>query len=159
MGSIRMVAISRSVSSRTMSAADRQKSWRSANKNACRDYGETGRGGPKARKKDAGLARKMQTRSKVSSRDRQAISPQSRVIGPRAIGGERGARAENGSAENGAFQTHLIGGDSGAEAPSCIGTWAAVQNGIQAMQPGQAAGGNHGQPRMRNRILFCNHCR
>ena len=170
MGSIRMVAISRSVSSRTMSAADRQKSWRSANKNACRDYGETGRGGPKARKKDAGLARKMQTRSKVSSRDRQAISPESRGFGPhpRAIGGERGARAENGSAENGAFQTHLIGGDSGAEAPSCIGTWAAVQNGIQAMQPGQAAGGNHGQcqmqaccpqPRMRNRILFCNHCR
>ena len=168
MGSIREVAISRSVSSRTMSAADRQRSWRSANENTCRDHGEVRSGGPKARKQDAGLARKMETRSKVSSRDREPISPQSRGIGPqsRAIGGERGARAENGSAENGS-QTHLIGGDSGAEAPSCIGTWAAVQHGIQAMQPGQAAGGNHGQcqmqaygpqPRMRNRVMLRNHC-
>ena len=73
MGSIREVAISRSVSSRTMSAADRQRSWRSANKNKFRDHGEVRSGGPKARKKDAGLARKMQTRSKVRSRDREAI--------------------------------------------------------------------------------------
>ena len=89
-----------------MSAADRQRKWRSANENKCRYHGEVGRGGPKARKKDAGLARKMQTRSKVSSRDREAISPQSRVIGPqpRAISGEWGAKAENGAQSAKAFQ-------------------------------------------------------
>ena len=82
-----------------MSAADRLRSWRSADKDKCGDQGEVRSGGPKAGKKDAGLARKMQTRSKVSSRDREAISPQSRGIGPhkRANGREWGAKAENGA--------------------------------------------------------------
>ena len=115
MGSTRKAAISQSVSSRTMSAADRQRSWRSANENSSRDHGRSSgpSGGPKARKKDAGLARKMQTRSKVSSRDREAISPQSRGIGPqpRANGGEWGAQAENGAQSAKAHQTHMIGGD------------------------------------------------
>ena len=45
MGSIRKVAISRSASSRTMSAADRLRSWRSASKNNYRDHGEVRSGG------------------------------------------------------------------------------------------------------------------
>ena len=126
-----------------MSAADRQRSWRSANENSCRDHGEVRSGGPKARKKDAGLA---------ASRNREAISPQSRGIGPqsRSISREWGAKAENG-AENGpqSRSTDLTAG---------------VQHGIQAMQPGQTAGGDHGQRQMqaggaplRNRVLLCNH--
>ena len=47
-GTIRKVAISRSVSSRTMSAADRLRSWRSADKDKCRDNGKVRSGGPKA---------------------------------------------------------------------------------------------------------------
>ena len=43
-------------------------------KNKCGDHGEVRSGGPKARKKDAGLARKMQICSKVGSRDREVIS-------------------------------------------------------------------------------------
>ena len=128
-----------------MSAADRQRSWRSANENSSRDHGRRSgpSGGPKARKKDAGLA---------ASRNREAISPQSRGVGPqsRSISREWGAKAENG-AENGpqSRSTDLTAG---------------VQHGIQAMQPGQTAGGDHGQRQMqacgsplRNRVLFCNH--
>jgi hypothetical protein len=128
-----------------MSAADRQRSWRSANEDSCRDHGRRSgpSGGPKARKKDAGLA---------ASRNREAIPPQSRGVGPqsRSISREWGAKSENG-AENGpqSRSTDLTAG---------------VQHGIQAMQPGQTAGGDHGQRQMqacgsplRNRVLFCNH--
>ena len=117
-GSSREVAISRSVSSRTMSAADRLRSWRSADKNKCGDHGEVRSGGPKARKKDAGLARKMQIRSKVGSRDREVISAKSQRFGPQSrastyqtdlFGGERGAEAKT-------HQTDLLGGEWGAEA-------------------------------------------
>ena len=85
-----------------MSAADRLRSWRSADKNKCRDHGEVRSGGPKARKKDAGLARKMQIRSKVGSRDREVISSQSQRNGPQS-------RANT-------HQTDLLGGEWGAEA-------------------------------------------
>ena len=85
-----------------MSAADRLRSWRSADKNKCRDNGEVRSGGPKARKKDAGLARKMQIRSKVGSREREVISSQSQRNGPQS-------RAKT-------HQTDLLGGEWGAEA-------------------------------------------
>ena len=128
-----------------MSAADRQRSWRSANENSSRDHGRSSgpSGGPKARTKDAGLA---------ASRIREAISPQPRGVRPqsRSISRERGAKSEDG-AENGpqSRSTDLTAG---------------VQHGIQAMQPGQTAGGDHGQRQMqaggaplRNRVLLCNH--
>ena len=83
-----------------MSAADRLRSWRSADKNKCGDHGEVRSGGPKARKKDAGLARKMQICSKVGSRDREVIpaiarqGSRRRVIGPEEdlSGGESSRR-------------------------------------------------------------------
>ena len=164
MGSIREVAISRSVSSRTMSAADRQRSWRSANESSCRDHGRRSgpSGGPKARKKDAGLARKMQIRSKVGSRDREVISSQSRRNGPQSranthqtdlVGGEWDAKAKT-------HQTNLIGGEEwGAEAPTHHAARPAVKHGI-------LAGGNHRQcqvhtcgpqSRLRIRVRVCSH--
>ena len=85
-----------------MSAADRLRSWRSADKNKCRDNGEVRSGGPKARKKDARLASKMQIRSKVGSREREVISSQSQRNGPQS-------RAKT-------HQTDMLGGEWGAEA-------------------------------------------
>ena len=89
-----------------MSAADRLRSWRSADKNKCGDQGEVRSGGPKARKKDAGVARKMQICSKVGSRDREVIpaiarqGSRRRVIGPEEdlIGGKSRRRVIGGQA-------------------------------------------------------------
>ena len=101
-GSIREVAISRSVSSRTMSAADRPRSWRSANKNKSRDHGSS-HNGPKARKnvgsrdqRNGKAGKQMQIRSKVGSRD-QRDGPQSRADKnhqAQQIGGVNGKGAE-----------------------------------------------------------------
>ena len=125
-----------------MSAADRQRSWRSAPQDGGPAVADPrlASGGPKARKKDAGLTRKMQTRSEVSSRDREAISPHARGIGPqsRAISREWGAKAEKRAQSAKAVKTELIGGGHATAR-------AAVQHGIQATQPGQASGGTHGE--------------
>ena len=98
-----------------MSAADRLRSWRSADKNKCGDQGEVRSGGPKARKKDAGLARKMAGRpSELGSRDRdvvaakaQRFSPQSRA--PR--GGEAQTHQRERGAEAKTHQTDFNGGN------------------------------------------------
>ena len=100
-----------------MSAADRLRSWRSADKNKSRANGEVRSGGPqhkcrdKARKnvrhggRDRSKARKqMQIRSKVGSAERAVISSQSQSNGPQSrmiskthqtqwVGGEWGADA------------------------------------------------------------------
>ena len=107
-----------------MSAADRLRSWRSADKNKCGDHGEVRSGGPKARKKDAGLARKMKICSKVGSRDREVISAIARQgstpsyrFGPEEdlIGGKSRRR--------------VIGGQA-AEAPAHYAVRPAVKDGF-----------------------------
>ena len=103
-GSIREVTIFRSVSSRTMSAADPLRSWRSADKSKCGDHGEVRSGGPKTRKNDARLAGKMQIRSKVGSRDREVVAAKSQRFGPQS-------RALT-------YQTDLLGEKRGADVTS-----------------------------------------
>ena len=102
MGSIREVAISRSVSSRTMSAADRPRSWRSANKDKCRDHGSS-KGGPKARKnvrhcgrdRSRSKARKqMQICSNVGIDQRNGPQSRAKTCQTDEIGGENGAGAD-----------------------------------------------------------------
>jgi len=79
-----------------------------------------------------------------------------------AVAGDRRRMGRQGETH----QTQLIGGDWGAEAPTHHAARPAVKHGIQARQPGQAAGGNHGQrqmqacgpqPRLRVRVWFCSH--
>ena len=84
-----------------MSAADRLRSWRSADKDKCRDNGKVRSGGPKARKNvcHCGQYRnkartQMQIRSKVGNCE-QRNGPQSRAK---------------------THQTHLLGGENGAGA-------------------------------------------
>ena len=123
-----------------MSAADPLRSWRSADKSKCGDHGEVRSGGPKARKNDARLARKMQIRSKVGSRDREVVAAKSQRFGPQSraptyqtdlLGGKRGADAKT-------HQTEMLGGKRwSAEAPTHHAARPAMTYGI-------LAGGNHG---------------
>ena len=98
-----MEAIFRSVPSRTMSPADRLRSWSSAEANTFGEHDDLRSGGTKAGKKVRHEARKqMQIRSKVGSRKREVISSQSQRYRPQS-------RADT-------HQTDVLRGEWGAEA-------------------------------------------
>ena len=96
-GSIREVAISRSASSRTMSAADRLRSWRSASKNNYRDHGKV-RSGGRPGGETAG-----RHRARERSSGRQNV---------RHCGRDRSSRKHrNGPQSRAKTQTHMLGGE------------------------------------------------
>ena len=96
-GSIRKVAISRSASSRTMSAADRLRSWRSASKNNYRDHGKV-RSGGRPGGETAG-----RHRARERSSGRQNV---------RHCGRDRSSRKHrNGPQSRANNQTHVLGGE------------------------------------------------
>ena len=101
-GSIREVAISRSASSRTMSAADRLRSWRSASKNNYRDHGKVRSGG-----RPGG-----ETAVRHRARDRSSGRKDVRHCGRRHCGRGRSSRKHrNGPQSRANNQTHVLGGE------------------------------------------------
>ena len=97
-GNIKEVAISRSVSSRTMSAADCLRSWRSANENKCNHIGQVRTGG-RFRGETA-----VRHRGRDRSRGRKDV---------RHCGRDRSSRKHrNGPQSRAKTQTHLIGGEN-----------------------------------------------
>ena len=102
MGSIREVAISRSASSRTMSAADRRRIWRSASKNTYRHHGEVRSGG----RPGGGIAVRHCARDRSSGRK-----------DVRHCGRYRSSRKHrNGPQSRATTPTHLLGGEDAARA-------------------------------------------
>ena len=97
-GPIREVAISRSASSRTMSAADRLRSWRSASKNNYRYHGKVRSG------------RRPGGETAVRHRARERSSGRQNV---RHCGRDRSSRKHrNGPQSRAKTQTHLLGGEN-----------------------------------------------
>ena len=126
-----------------MLAADRLRSWRSAEKNKCGDHGKVRSGGPQARKKDAGLARKMAGRpSELGSRDREVVAAKAQRFSPQSRapkGGEAQTHQRERGAEAQTHQTDLNGGKQwSAEAPAHHGARPAVKHGEHGRL-------NHGQ--------------
>ena len=114
-----------------MSAADRLRSWRSAETNKCGEHGNLRSGGAQARKKDAGLARKMAGRpSELGSRDREVVAAKAQRFSPQS-------RAPKG----GEAQTHQR--ERGAEAQTCHQT--ALNGGNQIDQIDGATAMKHGE--------------